>query len=286
MTTNRSHFMQTIMSDRPRTAWWQCRVFPRAATILLWGAVTVVADPPNPAHIMLQPAMSEPSVSLGVEVTLIAANHGGTGPYTYLWRHNGQELAVAEAVGSRLKLGAVELGDAGEYTVLVRGADGEALSRPFTLGVDRRFQKVALPESTTAMTAAWGDLNGDGWLDVVTAHAGHLRVHINARDGTLPMRQDLPISSQEFRKVVTLGDFDNDGLPDLLMSENWEDRVRIFRNAGAGTLLNKETLEVANCVSPSWVDLDADGYLDLFVMRGNPGTIPAHVYMNEAGASF
>ncbi|MCZ7635826.1 MAG: hypothetical protein M5U12_07135 [Verrucomicrobia bacterium] len=50
------------------------------------GTATLVADPPGPAQIELEPVMTEPSVSLGVEVTLIAANHGGTGPFTYLCR--------------------------------------------------------------------------------------------------------------------------------------------------------------------------------------------------------
>lgn len=98
--------MQTKASNLPRPVGHLSHAFAGAATILLLGTATLVADPPGPAQIELEPVMTAPSVSLGVEVTLIAANHGGTGPFTYLWRRDGQQISGADVAGPRLNLGA------------------------------------------------------------------------------------------------------------------------------------------------------------------------------------
>lgn len=210
--------------------------------------------------------MTEPSVSLGVEVTLIAANHGGTEPFTYLWRRNGQEISGADAVGPRLNLGAVELADAGEYTVLVRNAEGEALSAPFRLQVDPTFVNVPIDTGGSLFGAEWVDIDNDGWPDLsalVTRSSDAVwRILRNSRDGAF-----VPVWEQQFSDYMPVayrgyGDYDNDGLPDVAIGHDGSVPFCLYHNVGGGQLSRAWAGE-GTYFHCEWADLDLDGYLDL-----------------------
>jgi len=68
---------------------------------------------------------------------------------------------------------------------------------------------------------------------------------------------------------VAVGDVDNDGKPDVFITEY--DRVRLFHNRGAGKFA--EITGAAGLDNPHWgmstafVDYDRDGWLDLFVVN-------------------
>jgi hypothetical protein len=68
---------------------------------------------------------------------------------------------------------------------------------------------------------------------------------------------------------VTIGDYDNDGDPDIFVT-NWG-RDRLWKNRGDGTF--EDVTTVAGTVDPSWgssccfVDYDGDGFLDLFIVN-------------------
>jgi hypothetical protein len=68
---------------------------------------------------------------------------------------------------------------------------------------------------------------------------------------------------------VAVGDVDNDGQPDLFITEY--DRVRLFRNGGGGKFA--EITREAGLDNPHWgmsaafFDYDRDGWLDLFVVN-------------------
>lgn len=68
---------------------------------------------------------------------------------------------------------------------------------------------------------------------------------------------------------VTVGDYDNDGDPDIFVA-NWG-RDRLWKNRGDGTF--EDVTTAAGTADPSWgssccfVDYDADSYLDLFVVN-------------------
>lgn len=66
--TNRTHIMQTKDSNLPRPVGHLSHAFAGAATILFLGTATLVADPPGPAQIELEPVMTEPSVSVNAKI--------------------------------------------------------------------------------------------------------------------------------------------------------------------------------------------------------------------------
>jgi enediyne biosynthesis protein E4 len=67
---------------------------------------------------------------------------------------------------------------------------------------------------------------------------------------------------------VAVGDFDNDGFPDILVTCVGQNRL--FRNTGKGTFVDVTRASglggrEAFSTSAMWVDFDRDGFLDLFV---------------------
>jgi hypothetical protein len=135
------------------------------------------------------------------------------------------------------------------------------------------------------MTAVAADFNDDGWPDIYVACDSTPSFLLrNNRDGTFT---DIGLESgvalnedgnEQAGMGVGIGDFDLDGKLDVLKTHFSDDTSVLYRNMG------KESFQDVTIVSGlgvetrfvSWgagiVDLDNDGYPDLFVVTG--GTYP------------
>jgi len=123
-------------------------------------------------------------------------------------------------------------------------------------------------------SAVWGDLDGDGWLDLFVAnesrdwHPHPSRLLRNRADGTFEnVIAGSGVAEHGFVKGCALGDYDGDGDLDLYLSRRYKANS-LYRNEGdfrfedvsreAG--LDEEFQSFA-----SWFfDYDNDGHLDLF----------------------
>ena len=135
-----------------------------------------------------------------------------------------------------------------------------------------------LPE-TLGSGCGFLDYDADGWQDILLVNsmdwAGHkrqrttLKLYRNNRNGTFT---DVTIAAgldvEMYGMGVAVGDYNNDGFPDIFIS--CVGQSRLFRNTGKGTfvdvtkasgLLGKQGLST----SAVWFDYDRDGFLDLFV---------------------
>lgn len=135
--------------------------------------------------------------------------------------------------------------------------------------------------------SAWGDLDGDGWLDLVTV-GGSLpsRVWHNQGDGTLaldPMSDDLLPYLQT--TGVTLADADGDGDPDLYLLRR-VDNVLLRNDGGALVDVSAATGlgDERSSSSAAWGDYDGDGRLDVYV--ANVGQDPDGLYHAEPDGTF
>ncbi|HTU50288.1 MAG TPA: CRTAC1 family protein, partial [Acidobacteriaceae bacterium] len=118
------------------------------------------------------------------------------------------------------------------------------------------------------------DLFGNGKTDLISlsngAHAIHAYRNVGGRFEEVPVSQmGLDVSGDAI--ACTVGDFDNDGLPDIAVS--MRDRVVLFRNLGHGKFSDvTKAVGITQQNEPAgltFVDYDHDGDLDLFV-TGKP----------------
>jgi hypothetical protein len=135
-----------------------------------------------------------------------------------------------------------------------------------------------LPE-TMGSGCAFLDYDRDGWKDILLVNGmdwpGHkqrrstLRLYHNNGNGTfadVTSRAGLDI--EMYGMGVAVGDYDNDGFPDILITCVGQNRL--FHNTGKGTFIdvtNASGLGKRQAFSTSalWFDYDRDGLLDLFV---------------------
>jgi hypothetical protein len=130
-------------------------------------------------------------------------------------------------------------------------------------------------------TAAWGDFDHDGWLDLYIGNETRpdersrpSQLFRNNRDGTFTdIARRSGVGVIGFVKAVAWGDVDNDGWLDLYVSRLGEPNV-LFRNLGRevnGSWGFEDVTDRAGVAEPlesfpAWFwDFDNDGWLDLFV---------------------
>ena len=120
-------------------------------------------------------------------------------------------------------------------------------------------------------SAAWADYNGDGWLDLFLGHElSFSQLFRNLGDGTF---EDTTLQAgmrfRSFTKGATWGDVDNDGRPDLYVS-NFGDRNLLFINRGNGRFdeeARERGVSEPTYSFPTWFwDYDNDGWQDLMVV--------------------
>src|SRR5205814_5992353 len=68
-----------------------------------------------------------------------------------------------------------------------------------------------------------------------------------------------------------MGDYDNDGLPDMCIAP-WQKPIRLYHNQGNASFAEVTAFPripgSAYPTAPTWGDYDNDGYLDLFIGNG------------------
>ena len=135
-----------------------------------------------------------------------------------------------------------------------------------------------LPE-TLGSGCAFLDYDADGWQDILLVNGmdwpGHKRqrstlaLYRNNRNGTFTdVTRAAGLDVEMYGMGVAVGDITNDGFPDILVTCVGQNRL--FRNTGKGTFVDATRasgLERREAFSTSamWIDVDRDGFLDLFV---------------------
>ena len=135
-----------------------------------------------------------------------------------------------------------------------------------------------LPE-TLGSGCAFLDYDNDGWQDILLVNGmdwpGHkrrrstMKLYRNNRNGTFTdVTRRAGLDIEMYGMGVAVGDYDNDGFPDIFVTAVGQSRL--FRNTGRGTFVDAtETSGLggrqAFSTSALWFDYDRDGLLDLFV---------------------
>ncbi len=158
-----------------------------------------------------------------------------------------------------------------------------------------------LPE-TVGPGCAFIDYDNDGWIDIYLVNSGKcdfytprepLRnaLYRNNRDGTFTdVTDEAGVGAGTFGMGAAVGDYDNDGYPDLLVTAYG--RCILYHNNGDGTFTDVTTK--AGIVSPDWAtsavwfDYDNDGRLDLFLCSFVEFRADTHINCgtNKAGKRY
>jgi hypothetical protein len=204
-------------------------------------------------------------------------------------------MAPALAVVLALATGGLAGCDSGSGPSLPSTASAPAQAPPWFEDITARagldyVQRVEMRSEYDLATimapgAAFLDFDNDGRLDLYLIHNIRSRASDGGSTNVSPARALNRLYHQEtdgrWRDVsagsgldvlaagngLAVGDVNNDGLPDLLMTE--ADRVRLFLNRGRGRFL--DVTEAAGLTNRQWsvtaafVDYDRDGWLDLVI---------------------
>jgi hypothetical protein len=146
------------------------------------------------------------------------------------------------------------------YGVGAAWADYDLDSRP-DLYLVNNTAAVTYLGPATAVDALYRNLGGGAFSNVTTS---------------------AQLGSSEGNVGAAWGDYDNDGYPDLFVSDHG-----LYRNLGNGKFLDVTAAsgvsDIGREFDAAWVDADSDGLLDLFVLRRDG---PSALWHNNGGGTF
>jgi enediyne biosynthesis protein E4 len=172
---------------------------------------------------------------------------------------------------------------------------------------DGTFQKLIEPslQGVEAAAAAytWGDYDNDSWLDLFvpapeTSSSGKNTLLHNNGDGSFTRVVSSPVVSEGGRSCFgAWGDYDRDGYLDLLVSNGRSTMATVnwfYKNEGGGAFfkvtsgslgpLFEQTQAGYYRILAVWVDVDGDGWQDLFVTTWPNGL--NGLYRNTGAGGF
>src|SRR5262249_52436624 len=131
--------------------------------------------------------------------------------------------------------------------------------------------------SRVAWTAAAGDFNGDGRLDLATTNTTFDAVAVSLGLGDGTFQPPVLIASNANPRGIATGDFNGDGWLDLATSSSRTNDVMILLGRGDGTFHARLTFQLDPAASritgARRADFNRDGRLDRVVVNQNSGAV-------------
>lgn len=156
-------------------------------------------------------------------------------------------------------------------------------------------EAVAGNLGTYSETAAFGDFNSDGLVDVFVTNSGgdDLRnfLYRNTGNNEFVKMSGYYLNEQIASRSANWVDYDNDGHLDLYVTHEGESKNMLLRNNGNGGFIkitdDPTVAEMPSSITASWGDVNNDGWFDLFV--GNTGNFTPEnnrLFLNNGNGAF
>jgi FG-GAP-like repeat/ASPIC and UnbV len=168
-----------------------------------------------------------------------------------------------------------------DIVVLRGGWWGKNAKFPFSLlknNGNNTFEDVTIElglySPAPTQSAAWGDFNNDGWIDLFVAHENYpCQLFINEKGKFKDVSKKYGLNITTFAKGCVWGDINNDGFPDLYLSALGAPNKLWLNKPGAtaGERIFEDISKAAGVEEPiysfpTWFfDFDNDGFQDIFV---------------------
>lgn len=152
---------------------------------------------------------------------------------------------------------------------------------------DPRFElvdaSVTMKDHSSTGGVSWVDYDGDGDIDLfvtngydVSADQPHGQKNRLYRNDGISDFDEIGtgslVAGNEISSGSTWGDFDNDGDLDVFIANQQDLDNLLYRNEGEGVFTpiddEPQVTDGGHSYAASWMDVDRDGWLDLFVANG------------------
>jgi enediyne biosynthesis protein E4 len=223
------------------------------------------------------------NVSLGATVSFRVYASTTNPPMTYQWQHEGTNLPASAT--NLLVITNVTLAHAGGYVAWITNTSGDFTnSRTAIFTVDTTFTKITqgpiVNDLGYSYWSAWGDYNGDGWLDLFVANGGNEGpmvpfLYRNDQQGGFARVAAAEVGTLATDAVQACegiwADYDNDGDQDLFIG-SLSGPSPLYVNEGNGHFTRvTQDVGINRTLLPwtsAWADYDNDGFVDLYLASG------------------
>ncbi|WP_375560557.1 BspA family leucine-rich repeat surface protein [Bernardetia sp. OM2101] len=152
------------------------------------------------------------------------------------------------------------------------------------------YQHTAYTNTANQRDMAVVDLNNDGLLDVVTVSGSATRtLEARLNNGTTLNVVATPTVAADFNaRSLTAGDFDNDGLADVVVANPNSSTLSFYKGNGDGTFQSEASISMTPPsdvpTQVTSVDINNDGNLDLITSHSSGDRI--NIHLGNGNGSF
>lgn len=264
--------------------------------------ISVTMSAVSLTSILAQPAITaQPTNFATLSIGARLSNRvlvSGDLPMTYQWRFKGE--AISGQTNAIIVLTNLQPAHVGNYFVIVSNAGGAVTSQVARLDIDPAFTKITAGQVVSdvekSWSAAWGDYDNDGFIDLLVGNNGRNSLHHNNGDGTFTkVTSGQIVTDSTGDAIASWGDYDNDGFLDLYVGNYWSSSLKnaLYHNNGNGSFTKVLTGALVQdgpgVTGIGWGDYDNDGHLDLLVANyENPNALyrTNALYRNSGDGTF